>query len=114
MSRLGLASGYGVPAAAIEKAFLEYGVDYLVLARPLFRTFRPERYVENWLKKLGLEWIDLPFQDVRKPMSPQLTDQVQRLQNSGKVRFLGMSSHDRPLFGKIARGEVEAAVMGYH
>ena len=29
VSRMGLASGYGVPAAAIEKAFHEYGVNYL-------------------------------------------------------------------------------------
>jgi len=142
VSRIGLASGYGVPAAAIEKAFLEYGINYLyvspvlnlksmvravrnlaphhrdelciVLARPLFRAFRLERYVERWLKKLGLEWIDLLFQDVRKPFSPKLTDRVQRLQDSGKVRFLGMSSHDRLLFGKIARGEVEAPVDFFH
>jgi len=29
VSRIGLASGYGVPAAAIEKAFHEYGINYL-------------------------------------------------------------------------------------
>jgi hypothetical protein len=29
VSRIGLASGCGVPAAAIEKAFLEYGINYL-------------------------------------------------------------------------------------
>ncbi len=138
VSRIGLASGYGVPAAAIEKSFHEYGINYLyispimnlgnmvqavrnlapshrdelciVLARPLFRAFHLERYVERWLKKLGLEWIDLLFQDVRKPLSPKLTDRVQRLQDSGKVRFLGMSSHKRPLFGKIARGEVKVPV----
>ena len=32
VSRIGLASGYGVPAAAIEKAFHEYGVNYLWLS----------------------------------------------------------------------------------
>ena len=80
VSRMGLASGYGVPAAAIEKAFHEYGINYLyvsplinlgnmvqairnlapshrdelciVLARPIFRNFRLESYVERWLKNV--------------------------------------------------------------
>ena len=30
--------------------------------------------------------------------------------DSGKVRFVGISSHERPLFGKLARGEVTAPV----
>jgi len=142
LSRMGLASCYGIPAAAIEKAFHEYGINYLyispllnlgnmvqairnlapshrdelciVLARPLFRTLRLESYVERWLKKLGLEWVDLLFQDVRKPPSQKLTDRVQRLRDSGKVRFVGMSSHERPLFGKIARGEVRAPADFFH
>lgn len=32
VSRIGLASGYGVPAAAIEKAFHEYRVNYLYVS----------------------------------------------------------------------------------
>ena len=32
VSRVGLASGYGVPAAAIERAFHEYGVNYLYVS----------------------------------------------------------------------------------
>ncbi len=136
VSRIGLASGYGIRPAAIEKAFHEFGVNYLyvspllnlgsmvqavrnlaprhrdelciVLGRPFFKSFRLERYVERWLKKLRLDWIDLLFQDVRKTASPQFTDRVERLQDSGKVRFVGMSSHDRPLFPKVARGETTA------
>lgn len=145
VSRIGLASGYGVPAAAIEKASHEYGINYLyvspflnlgnmvqairnlapshrdelciVLARPFFwgfGGFRLESFVERWLKKLKLEWADLLFQDVRKPPSHKLTDRVQRLKDSGKVRFLGMSSHERPLLGKIARGAVKALVDFFH
>jgi len=141
VGRIGLASGYGVPAAAIEKAFYEYGINYLyvspllnlgnmvqairnlapshrdklciVLARPYLGGFgglRLESFVERWLTKLKLEWADLLLQDVRKPLSQKLTDRVQRLRDSGKVRFVGMSSHERPLFGKIARGEVKAPV----
>jgi aryl-alcohol dehydrogenase-like predicted oxidoreductase len=145
MSRVGLASGYGVPAAAIEKAFHEYGINYLyvspmlnlgnmvqairnlapshrdelciVLARPFvggFGGLRLESFVERWLKKLKLEWIDLLFQDVRKPPSQKLSDRVQRLRDSGQVRFLGISSHERPLLGKIARGAVQAPVDFFH
>ena len=131
VSRIGLASGYGVPADAIEKAFHEYGINYfyvspllnlgsmvkaannlaaghrdelfIVLARPFLGGFgglRLAKFVERWLKKLKLEWVDLLLQDVRKPLNPKLTDQVQRLRDSGKVRFLGMSSHQRPFIGK--------------
>jgi aryl-alcohol dehydrogenase-like predicted oxidoreductase len=145
LSRSGLASGYGVPAAAMEKAFHEHGVNYLyvspvlnlgamvqavrnlgpshrdelciVLARPFMAGiggFRLERFVERWLKRLELEWVDLLFQDVRKPLSHKLTDRMQRLRDSGKVRFVGMSSHDRPLLGKIARGELKAPVDFFH
>jgi hypothetical protein len=104
VSRIGLASSYGVPAAAIEKASHEYGINYLyvspllnlgnmvqairslapshrdelctVLARPFLGGlggFRLESFVERWLKKLKLEWADLLFQDVRKPLSQKLT-----------------------------------------
>ncbi len=142
VSRMGLASGYGVPAAAIEKAFHEYGINYLyispimnlgnmvqairnlvpshrdelciVLARPLMRSFRLQSYVERWLRKLGLEWVDLLFQDLRKPSSPKLLDRVERLREAGKVRFLGMSSHKRPLLGQIASGAVKAPVDFFH
>jgi predicted aldo/keto reductase-like oxidoreductase len=138
VSRIGLASGYGVPTAAIEKAFHEYGVNYLwlsvfmprgmkrairnlapkhrdemcvVLAWPVFVGFFLQNYVERWLKKLKIERIDLMvLQDLHKLPSQKLVDRVHRLRDSGKVRFVGMSSHDRPFFGKIARGEVMAPV----
>ncbi|MGD8698865.1 MAG: aldo/keto reductase [Gemmatimonadales bacterium] len=142
VSRLGLASGYGVPAAAIEKASHEYGVNYfyvspllnlsnmvqairnlapshrdelcIVLARPFFRGFRLESYVERWLKKLQLERADLLFQAVRKPPSPKLTDRLERLRESGKVRFVGVSSHRRALLGRLARGDVTAPIDFFH
>ncbi len=142
LSRIGLASGYGIPAAGIERAFHEYGINYfyvspilnlgsmvravrnlgprhrdalfIVLARPMLKEFRLERYVERWLKKLNLAWIDLLFQDVHKPPSEKLTGLVQRLRDSGKVRFVGMSSHERPFIAQILRGEVKAPVDFFH
>ncbi len=138
VSRMGLASGFGVPSAAIEKAFHEYGINYLwlsvfmprgmvrairnlapkhreemriVLAWPGFAGFFLQKYVERWLKKLKIEQADLMVvQGLGKPPDQKFADRVHRLQDSGKVRFVGMSSHERPLFGKIARGEVKAPV----
>ena len=138
MSRIGLASGFGVPTAAIEKAFYEYGINYLylsmlkrgqmvrairnlapkhrdelriVLAKPTFGGFFLQSFVERWLKKLKIEQADLVvLQAQRKPLNQKLVDRIHRLRDSGKVRFVGMSSHERPLFGKIARGEVKAPV----
>ncbi len=133
VSRMGLASGYGVPTAAIEKAFHEYGVNYfylsllkrghmvqairnlaaqrdelfIVLARPT--SWFLEYLVERWLKKLKVEQLDaLLLQDNRKPPPPRLVDGLHRLRASGKVRFIGMSSHDRPLVARLAGGELQA------
>ena len=142
VSRIGLASGYGVPTAAIEKAFHEYGVNYLwlsvfmprgmvrairnlapkhrdelriVLAKPTFGGFFLQSFVERWLKKLKIEQADLVvIQGQGKPPGQKFIDRVHRLRDSGKVRFVGMSSHERSLFGKIARGEVKAPVDFFH
>lgn len=138
VSRMGLASGYGVPAAAIEKAFHERGVNYfylsllwrgrmvrairnlgpsrrddlcIVLAKPIRGGSFRVRFIDGWLKKLQVERIDgLILQYQQKPPGPKLVDCVRRLKESGKVRFIGMSSHNRPLFGQVARGEAEAPV----
>ena len=73
-----------------------------------------ESFVGRWLKKLGLEWTDLLFQDLHKPLRPRLADRVRLLQECGKVRFVGMSSHERPVFPKVASGEVEAPADWFH
>jgi aryl-alcohol dehydrogenase-like predicted oxidoreductase len=129
VSRLGLASGYGVPTAAIEKAFHEHGVNYLylsllrrrnmvravrnlarhrdelflVLARPT--TWLLEALVERWLRTLGIDHLDaVLLQDHRTPPPPELVDRLVRLRERGKVRFVGLSSHDRPLVARLAGG----------
>ena len=138
VSRIGLASGYGMPSAAIEKAFHEYGVNYfylsmlhrgnmvqairnlapryrdelrIVLARPTRGGYVLRSFVERWLNKLKVEQVDgVILQYQQKPLRQQLIDRVHRLTGSGKVRFMGMSSHERPLFGMIARKEVHVPV----
>jgi aryl-alcohol dehydrogenase-like predicted oxidoreductase len=145
LTRLGLASGYGVPASGIEKAVHEYGVNYLyvspllnlssmveavrnlgpghrddlliVLARTYLRGMgglRLEKYVDRWLKKLAIEQADLILQDVRKPISSKIADRVRGLQEEGKIRFFGISSHDRPLLGRIAKGDEMEMVDFFH
>lgn len=146
VSRLGLAQGYGVPAASIERAFHEYGINYfyvsplmrlgrmkeamrnlaprhrdelvIVLARMYFGggfgAFRLERFVEGWLKRFKVDRIDLLFQGVDKPLTQKIIDKVQQLKEDGKVRFLGISSHERPFLGAFVRGEVEMPVDFIH
>jgi aryl-alcohol dehydrogenase-like predicted oxidoreductase len=135
VSRLGIASGFGVPAAAIEKAFHEHDLNYffisfgwrsqikialgnllprcrdrMVIALPYFpvdKGFFLRRSVEGWLRRLNLDTVDIVLlQNQRKP-SPRLIDRVLKLKEEGKVRFIGMSSHKRTFFGRIARGELD-------
>jgi aryl-alcohol dehydrogenase-like predicted oxidoreductase len=135
VTRLGLASGYGVPTAAIEKAFHEHGVNYLYLSLlrrgrmvqairnlaahrdDLFIVLaRPTRHllqylVERWLRKLHVEQLDaVLLQSYSEPLPLKLVDDARRLQASGKVRFIGLSSHERPFVARIARGEQQAPV----
>ncbi|MHC4550995.1 MAG: aldo/keto reductase [Planctomycetota bacterium] len=138
VSRLGIASGYGVPAAAMEKAFHEHDVNYfylspilyqgrmrqallnlvprhrdklvIVLAKPVGQGFFLRSFVERWLRKLDLDRADLVLlQDVRKH-KPLLFERALKLKEEGKVRFVGISSHERPFFGRIARGEIDVPV----
>lgn len=142
VSRMGLASGYGVPTAAIERAFHEYGVNYLwlslllplhmvravrnlaprhrdqlriVIAWPAFATSFLQSSVERFLKELAIERADcLVVQGLSKPPTRALVDRLHRIKESGKVSFVGMSSHDRPFYGRVMRGEVALPVDFFH
>ena len=142
VSRIGLASGYGVPTSAIEKAFHEYGVNYLwlslllplhmvrairnlaprfrdqlriVIAWPTFATALLQGSVERFLGDLAIEQADLlVIQGVSKPPSHELVERLHRIKDSGRVRFVGMSSHDRPFYGRVMRGEVKLPVDFFH
>ena len=135
VSRLGLASGYGVPAASIAKAFHEHNLNYFYLSflkrshvqnalanllprhrdqivlalphLPLGKGILLRRTVETWLRRLHLDTLDIVIlQGVSRP-SPKMFDRALKLKEEGKVRFIGMSSHKRSLFGRIARGELD-------
>jgi aryl-alcohol dehydrogenase-like predicted oxidoreductase len=142
VGRLGIASGYGVPAASVEKAFHEHNLNYFfvslgkrsqikialgnLLGRyrdkmvivlpywPVDKGLFLRRSIEAWLRRLKVDAVDVVLlQGVRKP-SQRLFDRVLKLKEEGKVRFIGMSSHERPFFGRIARGELELPVDLFH
>ena len=131
VSRLGLASGYGVPASAVEKAFHERGVNYffwgnpkrqgmreglkalvkskrekLVLALQTYDHFGPflERGVDKGLKELGMDCADVLILGwFNSAPHGRVLANALKLKEKGKVRFLGMSGHNRKTFGKLAQ-----------
>jgi aryl-alcohol dehydrogenase-like predicted oxidoreductase len=128
--RLGLAANYGIDEAGVRSAF-ERGVNYVfftsrgamagplrdalkrdrdrlvVAAGPLVGWFggSVRRSAERTLKKLGVDYLDI-FQLNWLGVGSAWTDgtlaQLRHLKESGKVRALGISIHDRPRAGKLA------------
>jgi len=130
VSRIGLAGGYKVPAAAVERAFNEYGVNYFYWEprRPgmkegltrLARTRRddviiaiqsfdrtglwPRHSVKKALRDLKIEHADILFLGWFNRMPGQrLLDMAMQLKADGKIRFLGVSGHNMRFHGQIAR-----------
>ncbi len=130
VSRLGIGSGYGIPAAAVEKAYHEKGINYLYwsLSRrsgmtKAIRNLAPanredlvvamqtydhsgwfmERAHEKGLKKLGIDHADVLILGwFNRYPSRRVLDAALRLKEQGKVRFLAMSGHNRATHGKVA------------
>src|SRR5579864_3709831 len=126
--RLGMAASYGVPAAAVERAF-EHGVNYLywgTFRRGPFgqalRNLRAQRdqmvlalqsysrvaalmapSVEIALRRLGFEYADVLLLGLwnHKP-PPRILDASRRLRERGLIRHIAISSHHRPLVSKLA------------
>ncbi len=128
VSRLGIGSSFGVPASVIEEA-VEQGVNYLYwgsLRRPAFgramrnlaRRHREEIIlsvqsysrmpgligpsVEVALRRAGLDYFDILLLGMRNERPGQAyTDAFERLREQGKVRFLALSTHNRPLLPSL-------------
>lgn len=130
VSRLGIAASYGVPAAAMERAFHQYGVnvfywgsrrkegmrdalvrlkgthrDRLVIA---FQSYDKSglvmrRFHEQGLRTLGIDCADLLILGWMMRGAPRgrMLDTALRLKEEGKVRHLAASSHNRPLLGRM-------------
>lgn len=133
VSRLGVASSYGVPAYAIEKAYHDYGVNCFYWGalrrsgmrnglRRLARTQRDRMIVAlqsydrtSWFMKgsihRGLKALHIDYADVlilggyqRRP-SERILNRALELRDQGKVKFLALSGHHRPLFRELAEDE---------
>ncbi|MBT8396899.1 MAG: aldo/keto reductase [Gemmatimonadetes bacterium] len=132
VSRIGLAGGYGVPAKAVERAFQEYGINYFYWVsrkpgmkealRALGRSRRNQlviaaqsytrsglflaRSVEKALRELETDYLDVLFLGWFNRMpSSRLLDRARELKEQGKVRFLGVTGHNRRFHGELARKE---------
>lgn len=130
VGRLGIGSGYGIPAAAVEKAYREHGINYLYwsLSRrggmtDAIRTLAPcyrddlvivmqtydhsslflERAHERGLRKLGIDHADVLILGwFNRYPGRRVLDAALRLKEQGKVRFLAMSGHNRRTHGAVA------------
>ncbi len=128
VGRLGIASGYGVPGDALERAF-ERGVNYLFWGSRRTASFgeglrrlRPQRdrfvlVIESYTRVAGLlAWsleralraLSFDHADVlllgmwNKPVPPKILNAARELKQRGLVRFLAVSTHQRTLVPQIA------------
>ncbi len=133
VSRLGISSSFGAPAAAFEEAF-ERGCNYftwgtfikgrssemksfirtiaksgqrdkLVLAMFSYahHPWLTESFFIRGLKALGIEYADVLLLGYFPKRPPQrVIDGAMKLKEKGLVRFIGISSHNRKVFPKLA------------
>jgi aryl-alcohol dehydrogenase-like predicted oxidoreductase len=133
VGRLGVASGYGAPAAAFEEAF-DRGVNYfywgslrrramaeairhinargqgdrlVILIQSYSRSpLLMERFFHQALRRLRLDHADILLLGWHnRPPSERLLERAVAMQAKGMFRFLGISGHHRPLFAELAADE---------
>jgi aryl-alcohol dehydrogenase-like predicted oxidoreductase len=131
VSRLGIGSSFGAPTRVIEEA-VEQGINYLywgTVRRPAFgramrNVARRDRdgvvltiqsyarvaalvapSVEISLRRVGVDYFDLLLLgNWNQPPSPAVVDAALALKDQGKVRFLMVSTHNRPLLPSLFEG----------
>jgi aryl-alcohol dehydrogenase-like predicted oxidoreductase len=130
VGRMGIAASYGVPAAAVERAF-EHGVNYLYwgsIRRKAFgdaiRNLKSQRdrlvlvvqsysrlaSLLGWSLQRALRQLRLDYADVlllglwNKPVSTAILDAARAARQRGLVRHLALSSHQRTLIPQLAAG----------
>lgn len=143
VSRIGLASSYGVGGDAVEAAYNEHGINYLY-----WGTMRRESFGEGihrlaqrkredlvivvqsyarlagWLtssferalKQLRLEYADIFLLGMHnRPPSRRIIDAALRLREQGRTRFLAVSCHRRATFRRyIADGIFDVLMFRYN
>jgi aryl-alcohol dehydrogenase-like predicted oxidoreductase len=130
VGRLGMAAGYDVPGAALEKA-LDCGVDYIFWGSRRSTSFgaalkrlhtQRERFVLviqsytraagllSWSLERALRTLSFDYTDVlllglwNKAVPPKILDEARRLRERGLARFLAVSTHNRAFVPSIAAG----------
>jgi aryl-alcohol dehydrogenase-like predicted oxidoreductase len=130
VGRLGVASSYGVPTDAVERAF-ERGVNYFYWGSGRTEAFgealrrlapQRERFVlmiqsytrvaglmawslERALRALRFDHADLLLLGLwNKPVPPRILDAAWKLRERGLVKHLAVSTHKRILVPQIAAG----------
>jgi len=128
VGRLGVSASYGVPARAVEQAF-ERGVNYLYWGSrrtggfgQAIRNLSPQRdrmvlvvqsysriaalvgpSLERALREVKLDYADVLLLGLwNKPVAERIVEAARKQKDRGLVRFLALSSHDRPMLGQLA------------
>ena len=137
--RLGLAHSYGIDERGIEEGleriqYVFWNPRAKAMTRPLQRACRRDRaryviaggptlayfpwqlgkYVDRARLLLGTDYLDvlqLYWLGTMSRWSEGMIDELCRLRESGKVRALAVSIHDRPRAGQLARDSALDAFM---
>ncbi len=131
VSRLGIASGYGISGKPMEKAFHEQGINYFYWSSPrkskfgdtlkniasadrekaviVFQTYdhlgmMMARYHEKGLSQLNIDYADaLMLGWFNKPPKGRVVESALKLKEQGKVKYIAMSGHNRKTFSEMAQ-----------
>jgi len=125
---LGVSASYGVPGAAVERAF-ERGVNYLYWGSrrsdsfgQALRNLAPRRdrmvlvlqsysrsalllrwSVERGLRAIGFDYADILLLGLwNKPVPERILEAARSLRQRGLIRHIAVSSHHRPLVPQFA------------
>jgi aryl-alcohol dehydrogenase-like predicted oxidoreductase len=139
MFRLGLAPSYGIDEAGVEEGleriqYVFWNVRATKMTRPLQRALKRDRaryviaggptlavfpwqlakYVDRARLLLGTDYLDvlqLYWLGKMSRYSDGMVEELVRLRESGKVRALAVSIHDRPRAGRLAQDSPLDALM---
>jgi len=131
VSRLGLASGYGISSSSIEKSYHEYGINYFYWSSPRGKKMREalinlaktdreninivlqtydhlgwtvNRAVEKGLKALKTDYADVLLLGWFNWNPPKkLISKALKMKEEGKIKYIALSGHNRKFFGELAQ-----------
>jgi aryl-alcohol dehydrogenase-like predicted oxidoreductase len=143
--RLGLSTSYWPGKKTVYRAldegmnfFFGFGIDYQLIGalRDLFRSRRKEmllatgaynliyghtdlrKTLEKRLRQFGTDYIDLfMFLGIMKPKEfpDAVREELIRLRDEGKVRAIGITTHNRKLAGELAeKGDLDVLMIRYN